>query len=131
MIPVALVCSIASVYYDSQPIEWGDYSRSSLNKHIRDKRMVLVFFNAEWDATSQMVEQQAIDTFWVRRLIRRRNIVALRADLTAYRSGHLVNKMTPTIEMYSPDSADYLEIEGLVSEDQLYQDLLDFITRSR
>ena len=93
--------------------------------------MVLVFFNAEWDATSQMVEQQAIDTFWVRRLIRRRNIVALRADLTAYRSGHLVNKMTPTIEMYSPNSADYLEIEGLVSEDQLYQDLLDFITRSR
>ncbi len=89
VVAIAGVAALQAVRYrDSvRPIEWGPFSRQAVQQENALGRDVLVSFMATWDPTSA-AQPQMIDTPPIRRLLRSKRIVALKARLDQHGSGH-------------------------------------------
>ena len=85
-IPIAVVALIASFFIKDRPIDWIEYSPEKLASAMASRQTVLVFYTADWDPTAKICENDSIDTFWVRRIIRNERILALRADCTEWQN---------------------------------------------
>ena len=119
-----------SVVFDNRPIEWVAYSDSEFKRYVQLKNnSVLIFFTADWDITANLVEKEALNDYWVRWLIRRNGIVAMKADLTqvAKRHEHGMERMisigrtaTPVIAIYEPRNLENPTIlEGFIDAESL------------
>jgi thiol:disulfide interchange protein DsbD len=73
---------LAARYWEaSRPIEWRPFSQQAVRYENAAGRHVLVSFMATWDPISAM-QCQMIDTPPIRRLLRSKGIVAVKADYT-------------------------------------------------
>ena len=136
VVPVAILSLFLSAYYDNQPIQWQAYSKAVLQKHLANRKTVLVFFTATWDPTAQTVEEKALETSRIRRLLRRRGIIPLRADCSDMKINArdelvaLDFPPTPVIAIYFSGQAKDPEILGdLVTENALYSALTNIETK--
>jgi len=128
MIPAAVISLAASAFINDRPIDWIEYSPSTLNEKKEQLQPVLVFYTAKWDPTAHMVEKHSIDTFWIRRMIRTKGVVALRADCTDrpdFAHEELPDSIqygaTAVIAIYSPSNSKRLFILGnFFTEKELY-----------
>ena len=110
MIPAGVLSLWLSVVFDDRPIEWVAYSDPEFERYVkRENKSVLIFFTADWDPTASWVEKQALNDYWVRWLIRRKSIVAMKADLTHFptrpegameRMNSIGRTATPVIAIY-------------------------------
>ncbi|TWU06365.1 thioredoxin family protein [Stieleria varia] len=117
-------------WLDRRPIPWRDYSRTTLNQHKDDDRPIVVFLGAGWDVNSTYVRRVAFEDPSLKRLFRRRSVVAYYADLTAPSPDsmellrRLGTRSTPTVAVYpNGTSEDPVVLQGIVSASQIMEAL--------
>ena len=131
MIPLGILFWHLSILFDNRPIEWVEYSKPELSHYVlRENRAVMLFFTADWDVNSLVVEKRAIATRRVKRFLRWNNIVPMKGDLTklspevAREMKSIGRSTTPAIAIYSHGSLSNPSIvDGMFNEDQLHKAL--------
>ena len=115
---------------DNRPFDWLPYSKSSFERYIEEKKTVLIFFTAEWDMTSVVTEVAVFEDEQVRRLVRSRNVIAMKADIskrnaeTAEIFKSIAENETSTVAIYSARSANEpVVLRGLISVNELCETL--------
>ena len=115
---------------DNRPIDWLPYSKLSFERCIEEKKTVLIFFTADWDATSLITEVAVFDDDQVRRLVRSRHVIAMKADFTNWNPEamevfeRIAGNATPAIAIYSARSANEpIVLRGLISVNELCETL--------
>ena len=135
----ALTCVVATSYLEDPPIEWQAYSLTSIKQHADDHRVVMVFITADWNCCAQLVERDAIETYWVRRLIRHNRVVPMLVDITnpgsrvdlPFGMESTLYPPTPLIGIIAPDTtASPIVLGDAFTEDELYDALSDAIALS-
>ena len=67
---------------DDRPIDWVPYSKASLEEAFEDDKTVMLYFGADWDLLNSLTEATTMKSARIRRLLRYRDVVAMKADLT-------------------------------------------------
>ncbi len=126
MIPLGVASVWLSAALDRRPVDWVEFSKVDLEEELADGNTVLVFFSADWDLTSVLAEKKTFGALKVRRLIRSRGVIAMRADCTngspkiAAALKSIDRFSTPTIAIYDSDSPKKpIVLDNLVTEPDL------------
>ncbi len=132
LIPCGVGFLWLSDYFNDRPIEWVNYSHSSFDKLMDDGQPVLLFFDADWDLTGEVVERAGIDVPRVKKFIRKHGVTAMRADCTDQSADNeasakleSVNQgRVPIVVIYHPGSkVDQIKLPDLVQESELMEAL--------
>ena len=115
---------------DNRPFDWLPYSKSSFERYIEEKKTVLIFFTAEWDMTSVVTEVAVFEDEQVRRFVRSRNVIAMKADFTktnpeaAEVFEAIAGNETSTVAIFSARSAhEPIVLHGPISVSELCETL--------
>ena len=126
MIPLGFGFVWLHNYLDNRPINWVTYSAAELDRNIQERRTVLINFRATWDMVTVMHERTAVETPKVRRWIRSRDVIPMRADYTNG-SPHIaaalqsINQASiPVVAVYPASSPDNpIILSGRITEEQV------------
>ena len=111
-VPAAMACLLGVRWYESRPIQWQPYSTSLFESRCQDGNPAIVFFSADWDVHSKIVETHTFADRRVTTLLHRNSVTPIMVDCTtqtpivteAY-GLHGVNT-TPYVFIYFPDALD-------------------------
>lgn len=127
MIPAGITSLWIGSLLDKRPIDWVAYSQASFINHINHDKTVLVYFGADWDLSSKFVEQKSFEAPRIRRIIRSRGVIAMKADLTdrSRESMEALNSIgrhsTPVVAIYnSKPTGQPIILDGLFREAELF-----------
>lgn len=127
MVPMGVGFLWLRHYLDSRPIEWIPYSEEALVENLTSGRSILINFKADWALSSIANEKLALETRLVRREIRLKNIVAMRADYTngvPVVKGRLraLGLSVPAVAVYRSGAADRpLVLRDAITEKQVLE----------
>ena len=130
MVLVAFASLRIASLLDKRPIAWVPYSKSSFEQYIEEQKTVLIFFTADWDAMSVVNEVAVFEADQVRRFVRSRNVIAMKADFTktnpeaAEVFEAIAGNETSTVAIFSARSAhEPIVLHGPISVSELCETL--------
>lgn len=105
-------------WLDSRPIQFVPYTTKAFEKQLHSGSPTVVFVGADWDLNSLVVKETVFKDQALRRLVRRRSVVAFYADLTS-KSPEAISFLkrvdrnsTPTLVVYSKDTRKPVVMSG-------------------
>lgn len=106
-------------------LPWRAHSKEALAQARREDRIIMVYFDADWDMNGKLNLKNALNTAEVLKFVEEHNVVALVADWTegnrevsdAIKS-HGFGSI-PLLVIYSPDSDEPVRIPDLLTESQV------------
>ena len=134
MVPLSLGFVWLRNYLDNQAIRWTDYSATTLQESLQRGHTVIVFFHADWDVTSHVIDEIVFKAPAVRRAVRNGDVVSLSADCSqptpdvqAALQSIDPRRPIPTVAIYYADEPDQpFVLQGIITE----ADLLDALQRA-
>ena len=126
-IPLALLSLLAHAILDNRPIPWQNYSQLNLDRHLADGKTVLLFFDADWDATAAYTKNTAFESLRLKRLLRCPETVPMIADCTVSNDEisqihrDVAKSRTSVVAIFfNGERSEPKILEGIVSENDLY-----------
>lgn len=112
------------------PVQWDIYKKDTFQRALKNKRTVLIFLNAGWDAHADLIKNLVSNTPSVKQAIRSQHILALKTGTTLDRPHDAFKKWTEsrssTFILFKGDNVDVLAIPPL-NENTAVDKLLKFL----